>query len=511
MATTIADDTNVKNENSLTESQRWTKIYGLLILFFEEHGHTNVPPTLETKMLYDWVTEQRSKYALLSAQQTKQLRILNFQSKGKASSIKKGVVRCSFSSDDEQSCNRFAAFNGYCHEHFAAIQQQQQSQPTKTKATKKKKSDDCDADPTGKIKVEHPLVGFKKRKNGNYDIESSKEKLKDISREYVINRINLFIQKQSNWKNCPNTYNKSKVSTTCTCMTYLRDKPHFLIESISNALLEYYELSPIMRKRYAVERMRYAELGKRKNYQPKEGPQRVYMLPLSYEYLEGKTSEEEEEEENDDGEGDEEHISSKKNGKRQEMIAEAFKHRICVNAFRNIHNIGSTQCRTLFQYQNGDLSAIQHGNSGKEWHSTKKYAEVYQSLRDSLTILFEEYQQDANRKGEIMLPSQFSKRKWFENWTRSRGWDPKKLNPTLTLYHRVEDWDLMPGFYRSEEEAIAHGGDARNVAKTPVSWTVFARFWNAEFPQLKTRGRVGKGMFGGKYDFDKKKYYVGDG
>lgn len=67
--------------------------------------------------------------------------------------------------------------------------------------------------------------------------------------------------------------------------------------------------------------------------------------------------------------------------------------------------------------------------------------------------------------------------------------------------------EVFPGFYETDEEAIANGGDVTNVAKLAVSWHFFLRFWSNEFPNLKTQGRVGKGMFGGKYDFEKKRYY----
>mmetsp|Transcript_18413 Transcript_18413/g.32399 ORF Transcript_18413/g.32399 Transcript_18413/m.32399 type:complete len:304 (-) Transcript_18413:20-931(-) len=300
-------------------------------------------------------------------------------------------------------------------------------------------------------------------------------------------------------------------------MKFLSDKP-FIVESVSHAIMDYYDLTSLQRKHYAVERLRYAGMGKQQqrkgdsqSVNKNKGPQRIFSLPLSYEYFEENhlpgVVEEEEEEEEEDVSGD--------HGNKQEVIGQAFKHSICSHAFHNIHHIGGSLRQTLNKYANGDLSVGQHGNAGKKWGCGKKYMEAYESLRDSLNMLMEEYREYGNHNhhnsidnDDVILPLQLSQRKWFERWTRERGWNTKKVNASTGQYEGAENWDIVPGFYRTEEEAIENGGDVRNVAKIAISWTVFNKFWNTEFPQLKTQGRVGKGMFGGKYDFEKKKYYT---
>ena len=108
--------------------------------------------------------------------------------------------------------------------------------------------------------------------------------------------------------------------------------------------MDYYDLTALQRKHYAVERLRYAGMGasakQRKCDQSgnkKSGPQRIFSLPLSYEYFEenhlpGVVEEEEEEDEND---------VSGYDSNKQEVIGQAFQHSICSHAFHNIHHIGT--------------------------------------------------------------------------------------------------------------------------------------------------------------------------
>lgn len=170
--------------------------------------------------------------------------------------------------------------------------------------------------------------------------------------------------------------------------------------------------------------------------------------------------------------------------------------------------LGTTQRKTLRKYANGDVSVGQHGNAGKAWAGGGKYAEAYASLRDTLRAVTEEHREHEDDCGDVVLPVGLSRRRVYERWTRDRGWAVTKRDKSTGQYTDSKTWETVPGFYRTKEDAVEHGGDARHVAKLAVSWTLFAGFWNKEFPCLKTQGRVGKGMFGGKYDFETKKYYT---
>eukprot|EP00584_Thalassiosira_punctigera_P005106 CAMPEP_0172536986 /NCGR_PEP_ID=MMETSP1067-20121228/8685_1 /TAXON_ID=265564 ORGANISM="Thalassiosira punctigera, Strain Tpunct2005C2" /NCGR_SAMPLE_ID=MMETSP1067 /ASSEMBLY_ACC=CAM_ASM_000444 /LENGTH=435 /DNA_ID=CAMNT_0013322185 /DNA_START=97 /DNA_END=1401 /DNA_ORIENTATION=- len=404
-----SDDTAkaaAKDDDALTDEQRWTNCYGALILFYEENGHTFVPSDHKNHSLYRWVEDQRGKAAELSTQQVKQLLIFNFKFAGQAwSPGRPWHCKC-------LGCKKFAAFNGLCHGHFM--------KPPPTLAKKKKPK-------IRKVvpKVEFPLVGLKQtRKNGNYDIENTKNKAKDITRDEVINKLRDFVEQLSQ-ANCASTTSNKGV-TTCDCMKFLSDKP-FIVESVSHSLMDYFDLNHLQRKHHTVERLRYAETAKRDGHSSHKGPQRIFSLPLSYEYFEehhlrGATEE--------DGDGEESGIASK------EVIGQAFKHRICAHAFHSLHHIGNSARSTLNEYANGNVSVGQNGNKGREWPGNKKFAEAYESMRDYMNALSDEHR-ERQRLGpddDVVLPLHLSRRKCFERWSRERGWDVKKNNAETGQY-----------------------------------------------------------------------------
>ena len=73
-------------------------------------------------------------------------------------------------------------------------------------------------------------------------------------------------------------------------------------------------------------------------------------------------------------------------------------------------------------------------------------------------MVAEEYKHLADGD-KITLPSHFSKRKLYEHWCRQRGWDIQKLDSKTNQYVAIDQWDVLPGFYKTEEEALANGGD----------------------------------------------------
>ena len=109
-----------------------------------------------------------------------------------------------------------------------------------------------------------------------------------------------------------------------------------------------------------------------------------------------------------------------------------------------------------------------------------------------LNMITEEFREHENEKGEIILPVEISRRKTFVRWCHDRGWNVKKLHKSKTQRAQTDEWNVRPGFFRTEEEAIENGGDGRNVAKVVFSWTAFMTFWKAEFPHLISQGWSGK-------------------
>ena len=508
-ANAVAEAVAAAHNTAQTAEQCWSNHYGALILFFEENGHTNLP---NEHTIYPWVTEQRSRYKELSELQRRQLSILNFWFVGRAHSPA-SIGRCAHPT----GCKKYAAFHVYCHSHFSG-------DPSLVsgigESNKKPKSKKVTKPRTAPKQGDFPLIGLLKRKSGKYDIESKNEKVKELTRDEVIDRLKVFIHKISQ-HNCGNSRD-NRFGTACTCMQYLGNKP-FIVESVSHAILNYYEMTPLQRKHYSVERMRYAEMAKREK--PGNKVQRIYALPLCYKYFEEEQQQqqlsdgmdEEDGQECDEGhkenskqaEGSEEvNVDANKTSNKQQqmmMISDAFKQKICLHAFHNLHHIGTSQRQTLDKYANGDLSVGTHGNAGKKWNGNKKYIAAYESCRDLLNALTEEYRDIEEPNGDITLPLVVSKRKTYESWIAMMGYVPQKYDVSLGQYSKPEDWPLQPGYYKMEEEAVMNGG---KVAKAIFSWTVFARFWREQFPHLKTQGRVGKGLHGGKYDFETKKYYT---
>lgn len=162
---------------------------------------------------------------------------------------------------------------------------------------------------------------------------------------------------------------------------------------------------------------------------------------------------------------------------------------------------------TIDKYAMGDLSVAKHGLSGKHGVQ-KRYIGVHEDARGRLNALTEEYRHTAQKNGDIILPGDVTKRKIYEEWCQGRGYMPQKINASSGQYKNPEDYDLMPGFYKTEEDAIANSSDERHrlVAKIVFSWTVFSNLWRKEFPHLKSQGgpgKIGKGVKRKKHNAEK--------
>lgn len=343
----------------------------------------------------------------------------------------------------------------------------------------------------------HPMVGMSRRENGNYNIVHSQETLRDVPKVQVLSRLQSFVDSLSKM----NCYNKG--ATSCTCLHYLQNKPHVQL-AVCHAILDYIHLTPLQRKHHIVERMRYANVisskkeGDNERYQRRKHSvqKRNFALPLSYDYLENN-------EMDDRGEGEDDESSSQQNQKeeQQQLLAEAFSHRICDSAFFRLHNTGAQAKQTLQKYSCGEISVAVHQNTGRP--GRKEPPEVLDDIRSTLQELHDEFvhSHECKRKGdEFWLPVSVSKRNSYEAWCRKRGWEPIKTDPSKGAYSSIKVFELLDGFYKTEEDASLAAEDGRyvcGIAKPIVSVGVFMGVWNDEFPAMKTIGRHGKGMFKG--------------
>eukprot|EP00804_Cyclotella_cryptica_P012880 CCRYP_002250-RA/>CCRYP_002250-RA protein AED:0.15 eAED:0.15 QI:0/-1/0/1/-1/1/1/0/710 len=439
----------------------WLKHYGSLILFYEIYGHSNVTlqyrKDIATPSLVTWVSIQRERYkrGSLSDDERKRLNLLHFAENiddaniadNTGSQIKRRCI--------VKECKKFAVFNGKCHAHYTNENERAITiPPTKTRGTSQATSlsgekrkiqaatnDHASSDSNSRVfipprqpnstagggrkfpiyvptepllrrpkkkkksvsKPQFPLVGFFKQKNGLYTLVDSQErasntKSRDLSRDQIISKLFNYISNLSSIENCISNH----VHTQCTCLHYLRDKT-FAIEAVSNAILDYFEMSPKEKKRYAVERMRMAENaaeGRKINYQ-KEGPFRMFMLPLSYDYLDSA---------NIPLAADTPELNS--NLSREAQISQLFRHTICSSSWHNLHNIGREKKDTLHKYINGDTSVSRHKACGNK-NRGKPCQQARASVRALLLSLLEEYRNgNAGVEGqeEVVLPPSFSKR-----------------------------------------------------------------------------------------------------
>lgn len=73
----MLDDINFSWDRSF--SSRWEQMFNVLVHFYKEHGHTQVPSTYVNRSLADWVVRQRRFPDRLNENQKKRLTDLGFQ------------------------------------------------------------------------------------------------------------------------------------------------------------------------------------------------------------------------------------------------------------------------------------------------------------------------------------------------------------------------------------------------------------------------------------------------
>lgn len=390
----------------------------------------------------------------------------------------------------------------------AAIVQRQQQQAMKQQYIIRLRQE-REANKTERDKVDipkHPMVGLSKRENGNYNIVHQRETIRNVPKTQVISRMQTFIESLSQNKACVDKLGRRY--TSCTCLQFLQNKPLVQL-AMCHAILEYSEMTHGQKKHHNVERMRYAKMVSKmtpRERQSKKKTEQVFALPLSYEYLEQNrdvTVDDEDDASSSatatDTAVDTESPLPLSSQEQQQQISEAFSHRICEAAYLRLHNIGASAEKAHKQYIGGNLSIMTHQNAGKK--RKRKTDDAMADLRASLQALHDEYvhSDECERKGdEFILPVSISKRYYWENWCRERGWEPHKTDSANSQYAKVNDFELLDGYYKTEEDASlaeAEGRHVVGVASRIISFGHFNTCWVDEFPNMKTRGRVGRGLF----------------
>ena len=198
--------TNGDDGDDDDDDARWTANYGALVLFFEANGHADVPATHPGDGFRGWVAEQRSRYEerTLDESRMRKLSIL-FNDHLLRPSTARGGSPPSYSRVigerggvskrcGRAGCRKYAAFNGRCHKHF------EQDPPPRGRANKKRLRNNDHASESGATgaattnatgaaaapnKVLFPLVGLRRRKNGNYDVNSRHAEIQASSMFYL--------------------------------------------------------------------------------------------------------------------------------------------------------------------------------------------------------------------------------------------------------------------------------------------------------------------------------------
>ena len=333
-----------------------------------------------------------------------------------------------------------------------------------------------------------PLKRLSKQLRGwVYATEEEGHKTEVIETSTLTSHFRTYLKKLTNLPWCIDVYGGR---TKCSCLNELSDQDDSAFNALIKALLSYRELSPHARSMYELTRLQYAQALKSPRWQNKNGPERVYVLPV-----EVPTDID---------------ISIVTDDLRY-----AFQHRICSSAWCNIHNLGRRrfgQLKTTIK----KMDIKKHGNSGKN-NRQKPLLSTLASVRAKLTqakiklacpfatkivtdmaggVSFRGASSD-DEDEIVYLPPNATKRALWLEWVRERGWDPVQTCKNRRKYKRKNEWDFAPGFYCDYDDAnlaepliLPDGTEVPPaVAKPVVPFSTFHALWKREFSYLRVRAR----------------------
>ena len=299
-----------------------------------------------------------------------------------------------------------------------------------------------------------------------------------------------YLRHISNMPTCVSVYGDV---TKCKCLHHLRDKDENTLDSISEALLNYWELSPTAQMSYQMDKLQYSEALTDPKWPAKKGPQKNFVLPF---YVPESLPETPELPITDD-------------------MRDSFHHRICSAAWCNLHNIGRTRYGQLrLARLNMEISTSKlMGNTNRR----KPLLEALGSIRKKLTwaqdnlacpfatkivrdvagVKSLRFATENDEEDLVFLPPHATIRGMWLDWVRERGWDPVQTCKNRRKYKRKDQWALSPGFHRKQEQVdsaipikLPDGTVVQpKLAQPVVVYATFRNLWRQEFPHLRVRAR----------------------
>ena len=316
-----------------------------------------------------------------------------------------------------------------------------------------------------------PLSGWKKKADGCYTRGTGDEK-ETKSRDELKTDVASYVLDLANASCC---ITSQGCTTTCKCLHFLSDKEK-VISLIADKMIRQFDMPATETKEAQASDYRCAKrLSNPRHSTKKDGPERNYGLPFISA---------------DDSCTDEE----------REDVSEANVYGICEAAWSTLHNLGRKGLKTIKSIAEGKSTSV-HGNTGKRNAETNENLEAKQSAKvfvqkiedengyeHAMRFVRDQAGMTSTRedRGRTFLPPSFSKRNCFMKWCASRGWKVAFCCKGKSKYKRVRDWELEEGFYKTQAEADANGGE---VAQPIISYRSFMRMWKKDFPDLHVAQR----------------------
>lgn len=317
-----------------------------------------------------------------------------------------------------------------------------------------------------------PLSECKKKADGCYTRGNGNGK-ETLTRDQLKASVDSYLVGLADAQCCITSRGKA---TTCKCLQFLSDKPKVISSIADKMIRQQFDMTATERKETLASDCRHAMRCSDPHHATKtNGPETIYCLPIIFA---------------DDSFTDEE----------REDVREANRHGICEAAWSTINDLKRKGLATIKAIAEGKSSA-QHGLTGKRNAETDAILDARQSAKEYVQKVKEEHSYEHAMRfvrdqagmtstredsGRVFLHPSFSKRNCFMRWCAARGYKIVFDCKGKSKYKRVCDWKLAEGFYKTQAEADANGGE---VAQPIISWRSFNRMWTKEFPELHVAQR----------------------
>ena len=273
-------------------------------------------------------------------------------------------------------------------------------------------------------------------------------------------------------------------------MHYLRELNDEVMDAIVDGLLHYHVLPTQSKVHYQVDRVQYSRALHNDNWNPKQGMQKNYLLPISI-------------------------PATLSDSVELDGLREAFRYRICLHAWCNIHNIGWRRHKTMSNiFEKMEMPKQKNvGNMNRRKPLMESISSIRKKLtwaQDNLACPFATKlvrdvaglvtlrNNGADDEDDLVfLPPNTTMRGMWLDWVRERGWDPVQTCKNRRIYKSKRDWVLAPNCYETADEVegaepitLPDGSTLEpRIAKQAVIFETFRKLWKKEFPHLRIRGR----------------------